>query len=74
MAKQILIKGSEEFEMFRDYWTLIQENWITEEVDGYWEKVSNDSDSFYKKYNTQFAKDLAVAYVNELERRYKNGR
>lgn len=73
MGKTRLLKGSEEFEMFQDYWKLIQENWKTEENDRYWQKVTSDCDSFYQKYQTPFAKELAVAYLNELERRDKNG-
>lgn len=66
-----LLKGSEEFEMFQDYWKLLQENWKVEISEEYWEKVIADSKIFYEKYKTAFAKDLTVAYLNELDRRYK---
>jgi len=71
MGRIKLLKGSEEFELFQDYWELLQENWGTEETDAYWQKAIADSESFYQKYKTPFAKDLAVAYMSELERRGK---
>lgn len=73
MEKTRLLKGSEEFEMFQDYWKLLQENWKTENNSGYWGKVMKDSDAFYQKYKTPFARELSIAYINELERRAENG-
>lgn len=32
-----------------------------------------DSDAFYQKYKTPFARELSIAYINELERRAENG-
>lgn len=67
-----LSKGSEEFEMFQDYWNLLQENWGVENTDHYWNKVQEDSERFYQKYRTPFAKDLVLACLNELERKLKH--
>ena len=72
MGKVKLQKGSEEFEMFQDYWKLLQENWGVEDTGGYWEKVLADSDAFYQKYQTAFSKDLTLAYISELERKTKH--
>ena len=72
MANIRLQKGTEEFEMFQDYWKLLQENWGVEDNDAYWDKVVRDCDLFYQKYQTSFAKELVLAYMNELERKYKN--
>lgn len=69
MGRMKLQKGSKEFELFQDYWNLLQENWIVEDTDAYWEKAIADSDAFYHKYKTPFAKELSVACMNELERR-----
>lgn len=71
MGRVRLQKGSEEFELFQDYWNLLQENWEIEDNNAYWQKAIADSDAFYRKYQTPFARDLAVAYMNELERRFK---
>lgn len=69
MAAVKLQRGSEEFQMFQDYWKLLQENWYVDDTDEYWEKVIADSKAFWHKYQTAFAKDLAVAGITELERR-----
>lgn len=39
---------------------------------GYWEKVVEDTDRFYRKYQTEFSKELALALANELERKAKH--
>ena len=69
--KKIFGKGSEEWQMFADYWKLCQELWEPENTDEYWENVIKMTDLFYKKYKTPFAKDLTVALVNDLDRRVK---
>ncbi len=72
MGKINLHKGCDEFEMFQDYWKLIQENWQVENTEEYWEKVVEDSRIFFEKYKRmEFAKELTMAYLNELERKRK---
>ena len=67
-----LQKGTEEFEMFRDYWKMLEENWGVEDSEAYWNKVIEDTDAFYRKYETEFSKELALALINELERKEKD--
>ncbi|MBM6803286.1 hypothetical protein H6B07_11585 [Mediterraneibacter glycyrrhizinilyticus] len=67
-----LQKGTEEFEMFRDYWKMLEENWGVEDSEAYWNKVIEDTDAFYRKYDTEFSKELALALINELERKEKD--
>lgn len=67
-------KGSSEWMMFMDYWTLCQKYWEPEESDSYWENLIDATDDFYKKYNTDFAKSLALSLVNEAERKQKGVR
>ena len=67
-----LQKGTEEFEMFRDYWKMLEENWGVEDSEAYWNKVIEDTDAFYRKYETEFSKALALALINELERKEKD--
>lgn len=69
MGRINLQKGSEEFELFRDFWNLLQENWDVEDSDTYWQKVVDDCHAFYQKYNSPLAKELAIVYADELERR-----
>ena len=67
-----LQKGTEEFEMFRDYWKILEENWGFEDSEAYWNKVIEDTNAFYRKYETEFSKELALALINELERKAKD--
>lgn len=71
MAEKRFVKGSEEWQMFMDYWTLCQKHWEAENNDAYWENVVKDTDEFYRKYGTEFARTLAITLVNELEAKAK---
>ena len=71
MSRIELGKDSREFALFRDYWNLVQEYWGVEASEIYWEKVVTDVHDFREKYNTDFAGDLGMALVNELERSSK---
>ena len=65
-------KGSSEWMMFMDYWTLCQKYWDPDDNDDYWESVVKETDVFYRKYNSEFAKSLALTLVNELERKSRS--
>lgn len=69
-----LQKGTEEFEMFRDYWKMLEENWGVEDTEIYWNKVIEDTKAFYGRYQTEFSKELALTLINELERRAKSAK
>ena len=69
MAEVKFAKGSEEWQMFMDYWALCQKYWEPDDNDDYWESVVKETDVFYRKYNSEFAKSLALTLVNELERK-----
>ena len=58
--------------MFRDYWKMLEENWGVEDSEAYWNKVIEDTDAFYRKYETEFSKELALPLINELERKAKD--
>ena len=62
-------KGSSEWMMFMDYWALCQKYWEPDDNDDFWESVVKETDVFYRKYNSEFAKSLALTLVNELERK-----
>lgn len=51
---------------------MLEENWGVEDSEAYWGKVIGDTDAFYRKYGTEFSKELALALINELERKAKN--
>ena len=65
-------KGSSEWMMFMDYWALCQKYWEPDDNDDYWESVVKETDVFYRKYNSEFAKSLALTLVNELERKRRS--
>ena len=65
-------KGSSEWMMFMDYWALCQKYWEPDDNDDYWESVVKETDVFYRKYNSEFAKSLALTLVNELERKSRS--
>ena len=70
MRKQ-LTKADAEFQMFSDYYKIYQDFYVPEDNDAYWESLIRAVDTFYKKYNTKFAMDLALAYLNSREELYK---
>lgn len=74
MAGAKFAKGSEEWQMFKDYWLLCKKYWEPENNDAYWEEVVKDTDKFYKKYNSDFSRALALALVHELELKIKKRR
>ena len=65
-------KGSSEWMMFMDYWALCQKYWEPDDNDDYWESFVKETDVFYRKYNSEFAKSLALTLVNELERKSRS--
>lgn len=74
MASKRFEKGSEEWQMFREYWALCQQFWEPEDNDEYWEKVIEATGEFHKKYkdnNDLFAKKIALAFIDTIEEKSK---
>lgn len=74
MGAQKFEKGSEEWQMFMDYWELCQKHWIPDDTDEYWQGLIDGINAFYKKHNTPFARGLYYALHCEIERRAGEGR
>ena len=71
MAEVKFAKGSEEWQMFMDYWALCQQYWEPEDSDEWWEEVIREIDVFIKKYGaTAFVRGLCMALVKELEMKH----
>lgn len=70
MRKQ-LTKQDADFQMFADYYKIYQDFYIPEERDGYWQELIKVADEFFKKYPSEYAKDLMVAYMDSRERLYR---
>ena len=72
MAEKKFSKGSEEWQMFMDYWELCQKYWEPEDNDEYWESLINAGDAFCKKYDSQYARDLVLAFMASRENMWKS--
>ena len=73
MAEVKFTKGSEEWQMFMDYWALCQKYWEPEETDEWWEEALHEIDVFAKKHELSvFVRGLCMALVNELELKAKS--
>lgn len=64
-------KETKEFQMFEDYWKMLQEHWVVEDQDSYWEEVMSSGKAFSEKYKSEFAKELMFAFFSQLERKSK---
>ena len=74
MAMELFEKGTYMYSLMADYWVLNRkllsidvENLMQ---DDFWEYASKEMDAFYQKYNTDYAKTLALGLMSELEKRY----
>ena len=68
MAEVKFAKGSEEWQMFMDYWELCQKYWKPEKTDEWWDEVIREIDNFAKKYgSTVFVRGLCMSLINKLE-------
>lgn len=74
MAEVKFTKGSEEWIMFNEYFKLCQKYWEPENNDEYWDSLITETDVFYEKYKTDFSRSLAMALVNEAERKNNIGK
>ena len=68
-----LKKGDMEYDLFNDYWKIVKEYNIPEDADEYWESLINAVNAFYKKYDSQYARDLVLAFMASRETMWKNG-
>lgn len=74
MANYRFSNGTEERELFNDYWKLCQKFWQPEDNDEYWKALHDSCVDFGKKYG-KFAEDLALSLVKEMEWKWKvNGK
>ena len=69
MAEVKFAKGSEEWQMFMDYWSLCQKYWKPEDTDEWWEKLVSATNNFSEKYGTEFARSLSLSLVSEAYRK-----
>lgn len=65
--EKMFAKGSVEWQMFTDFWSLCRKFWIPEDNDQYWEDLINSTEEFNRKYNTVYSKHLSLALLNSLD-------
>ena len=66
-----LKKGDIEYEMFNEYWQIMKQFNIPEDNDEYWESLINAGNAFCKKYDSQYARDLVLAFMASRETMWK---
>lgn len=63
-------KGSKEFEMMKDFYVLMQEFWVPDKNDAFWEAFIRRTTEFYMKYDKSlFARGLVDVLRGELQRK-----
>lgn len=70
MAFQRFEKGSEEWQMFMDYWGLCQSLWVPEDTEEYWNDAYNRCRKFGEKYSGccgKLSNSLALGLLNHLD-------
>ncbi len=76
ISPETIRKGCFYYELIADYVPIVKkyidgdEKGIFPENDEFWEAVITEVDYFYANYKSTYAKDLALAFVGELDRRY----
>lgn len=67
-----LKKGDIEYEMFNDYWQIMKQYNIPEDNDEYWKSLVSAGDAFCEKYDSQYARDLVLAFMASRENMWKS--
>ena len=66
-----LKKGDTEYDLFNDYWKLTKEFNIPEDNDEYWESLVIAGDEFCEKYDSQYARDIMLSFMESREIMWK---
>lgn len=75
MATVKFEKDSLEWKMLNDFWQLMQNFYVPEDSDAYWEEQIKATDEFMKAYKVHpMARRLAISFHNYLEEKYKENK
>lgn len=77
LAQQRFEKGTELHQMVNDYLKLLQQYWVVEESDTYWDSVMKaicDFNAKYKSVDEVFSVVMALAYLDLLEEKARQKR
>ena len=70
-----LERGTEEFELFGDYFKICKKYWQVESTDEYWENLIDDCNEFCEKYKDyKLAREIARGFCNAQEKNFKESR
>lgn len=76
MGSKKFEKGSAEWNMMSDLWTLMQKFWVPEENDGYFNGISGAAEDFYKKHkgvDDYLVKKMAVNFIESRNKLLNGG-
>ncbi len=63
-----LEKGTEEFEMFGDFFKICKRYWDIQDTDKYWDDLVKETDIFCKKYETEIlSQKLMFSFLETQE-------
>ena len=71
MAGTKFSKDSVEFKMFTEFWKILQDYYIPENSDEYWESFIKVQNEFIQKYDHELCRELSKLLVNYLEAKMK---
>lgn len=72
MASIKFPKGCSEWLMFQDFWKIVQEHWLIEDKQSYWNKLVKDLGEFNTKYaEVPLSKHLMIAFLDTQEEKLK---
>ena len=75
MAEVKFDKGSEEWQMFVEYWQMCQKFWEPEVTEEYWQQLVKAMNDFYEKFkNIPLARKLAVAFGDTQDEKFNINR
>lgn len=67
-------KGSKEFCFFREFWNLVQEYYIPEDTDEYWQSLDDNANELAEKYDDKFFDSLIIAFVTAMSNKLYEGK
>lgn len=73
MASKSLTKDTPEYQMFGEYYQVVQKYYTFETTDEYWDALVKECDEFYRKWkdSVPLSRELAKALINYQERMYR---
>lgn len=82
MAAQKFEKGTEEYELFRQYYNFIQRYWINEKTDDWWDEVVTEGNKLAMNFKGNYKLERFAVHLihsltlthDEVERKERNGK